>query len=262
MTYRFEEENYKNTYVLEDFYHTHPFYDYNYVVVRLRDQDNRDNAFAFQVNFNKTFNPLPDHPRLTDVQTQIAKGFAKGAPDELILLFKQRVVEAKAFGEKNPTSYLEFQPGNYYNFFELFPRNKEMLDFNFNKEQYFAEDSYDIDPRNDNRSLKLSFYKLELDNADHAPIFSSTYFLDERLREKEDAKLESSNSDMLIAVNQAIPDFNDRMKKRYKEAKKIGQELLKNTPGLKVQEGKVKPNDPCSCGSGKKYKKCCALMLN
>ena len=79
MTYRFEEENYQNTYVLEDFYHTHPFYDYNYVVVRLRDQDNQNNAFAFQVNFNKTFNPLPDHPRLTDVQTQIAKGFAKGA---------------------------------------------------------------------------------------------------------------------------------------------------------------------------------------
>ena len=137
-----------------------------------------------------------------------------------------------------------------------------MLDFNFNKEQYFAEDSYDIDPRNNNRRLKLSFYKLELDNTDHAPIFSSTYFLDERLREKEDAKLESANSDMLIAVNQAIPDFNERMKKRYKEAKRIGKELLKNTPGLKVQEAKIKPNDPCSCGSGKKYKKCCALMLN
>ena len=67
---------------------------------------------------------------------------------------------------------------------------------------------------------------------------------------------------MLIAINQAIPDFNDRMKKRYKEAKRIGKDLLKNTPGLKVQEEKVKPNDPCSCGSGKKYKKCCALMLN
>jgi len=262
MTYRFEEENYQSTYVLEDFYHTHPFYDYNYVVVRFRDQDNRDNSFAFQLNFNKTFNPLPDHPRLTDVQTQIAKGFAKNAPDELVLLFKQRVVEAKAYGEKNPTTYLEFVPGNYYNFYELFPRNKEMLDFNFSNDKYFAEDSYDIDPRNDNRSLKLSFYKLELDNADQAPIFSATYFLDERLREQEDAKLESSNSDMLIALNQSIPDLNERLKKRYKEAKKIGKELLQSTPGLKVREGKIKPNDTCPCGSGKKYKKCCALMLN
>lgn len=137
-----------------------------------------------------------------------------------------------------------------------------MLDFNFKNDKYFAEDSYDIDPRSNNRSLKLSFYKLELDNADQAPIFSATYFLDESLREEEDAKLESSNSDMLIAINQSIPDFNERLKKRYKEAKKIGQELLKSTPGVKVQEGKIKPNDPCPCGSGKKYKKCCALMLN
>ena len=96
MTYRFEEEDYRNTYVLEDFYHTHPFSDHSYVVVRFRDEDNAANAFAFQCNFNKTFNPLPDHPRLTDVQTQIAKGFSKSAPDELILLFKQRVMEAKA----------------------------------------------------------------------------------------------------------------------------------------------------------------------
>ncbi len=262
MTYRFAEEDYRNTYVLEDFYHTHPFVDYSYVVVHLCDEDDTKNAFAFQLNFNKTFNPLPDHPRLTDVQTQIAEEFSKNVSDELILLFKQRIVEAKAYGEKNPTSYLEFQPGNYFNYFELFPRNKEMLDFIYGNDRYFVEDSYDVDPRNDNRSLKLSFYKLELDNSNQAPIFSSIYFFDEHLREKEDAKLESSNSDMLIAVSQSIPDFNDRLKRRYKEAKKIGAELLKNSPGAKVQAGKIKPNEPCPCGSGKKYKKCCALKLN
>ncbi|MBT5028109.1 MAG: hypothetical protein HOH38_04450 [Nitrospinaceae bacterium] len=262
MTYRFEEEDYRSTYVLEDFYHTHPFIEYNYVVIRLRDEDNSANAFAFQVNFNKTFNPLPDHPRLTDVQTQIAKSFSKNAPDELMQLFKQRVVEAKAYGEKNPSTYLEFEPGNYYNYFELFPRNKEMLDFHYNKDQYFAEDSYDIDPRNDNRSVQLAFYKLELDNSNQPPLLSSTYYLDEALREKEDGKMDASSRDMLIAINQSIPDFNDRLKKHYKEAKKIGQELLKNTPGVQVQEGKVKPNENCPCGSGKKYKKCCALKLN
>ena len=137
-----------------------------------------------------------------------------------------------------------------------------MLDFNFSNEQYFAEDSYDIDPRNDNRSLKLAFYKLELDNTNQAPIFSSTYYLDERLREAEDAKLESANSEMLIAINESIPDFNDRLKKRYKEAKRIGKELLSNTSGLKMQEGNIKSSEPCPCGSGKKYKKCCALKLN
>ena len=30
----------------------------------------------------------------------------------------------------------------------------------------------------------------------------------------------------------------------------------KSTPSVKAVKG-AKPNDPCTCGSGKKYKKCC-----
>ena len=176
MTYRFEEEDFRHNYVLEDYYHTNPFFDYNYAVIYLRDMDNLENSFAFQVNFNKTFNTIPDHPKLTEIQTQIAKGFAKNAADELILLFKQRAIEAKAYGEKNPATYLEFEPGRFFNYIELFPRNKEMLDFNYSEDQFFAEDSYDIDPRNDNPSLQLSFFKFQLDNSDQAPIFSTIYY--------------------------------------------------------------------------------------
>ena len=34
-------------------------------------------------------------------------------------------------------------------------------------------------------------------------------------------------------------------------------EILLNTPKTKIAEKKVGRNEPCSCGSGKKYKKCC-----
>jgi SWIM/SEC-C metal-binding protein len=34
-------------------------------------------------------------------------------------------------------------------------------------------------------------------------------------------------------------------------------ELLRNWPKTTVAETKVGRNDPCPCGSGKKYKKCC-----
>ena len=56
-------------------------------------------------------------------------------------------------------------------------------------------DSYDIDPRNDNRCLQLSFFKFQLDNADQAPIFSSVYYFEEEAREKEDAKLSPKNNE-------------------------------------------------------------------
>ena len=34
-------------------------------------------------------------------------------------------------------------------------------------------------------------------------------------------------------------------------------EILLNPPKTFVAEKKIGRNDPCSCGSGKKYKKCC-----
>ena len=40
----------------------------------------------------------------------------------------------------------------------------------------------------------------------------------------------------------------DKLKQLYTEQKKSG---------TVVKEAKVYPNDPCPCGSGKKYKKCC-----
>ena len=34
------------------------------------------------------------------------------------------------------------------------------------------------------------------------------------------------------------------------------------SPEAKAESKKVGPNDPCPCGSGKKYKKCCGLKEN
>ena len=34
-------------------------------------------------------------------------------------------------------------------------------------------------------------------------------------------------------------------------------EILLNTPKTQIAEKKVGRNEPCPCGSGKKYKKCC-----
>ena len=49
--------------------------------------------------------------------------------------------------------------------------------------------------------------------------------------------------------------------KRVKVAKEVqaagsGDSIVKKQP-VRKSEKKVGPNDPCPCGSGKKYKKCC-----
>ena len=51
-----------------------------------------------------------------------------------------------------------------------------------------------------------------------------------------------------IQVTPIIPEDEETRKELYKEQK---------SSTTIVKEQKVYPNDPCPCGSGKKYKKCC-----
>jgi preprotein translocase subunit SecA len=46
-------------------------------------------------------------------------------------------------------------------------------------------------------------------------------------------------------------------KQRSENAAAVGSEQTKKRPVVKAEKQKVGRNDPCPCGSGKKYKKCC-----
>ena len=214
------------------------------------------------LNFDKTQGQLPNQKKYTKVQSEIIKGFVKNLPSELLVLFKQRYAEGKAFGEKDPKSYLVLESGRYVNYMECFPQNSENLNFSCEEEKYFAEDSYELDSRVDNRDVKLVFYPFELDDKNLKPIFTYTYYFDENKRSEEDSKLAAKETDILLGLNQSVPNLFEIFKKRYKQGKSLGEDLLKSGPKIPVFEDKVKPNDSCPCGSGKKYKKCCANKLN
>lgn len=259
MTFRFEEEGFQNVYVLEDYYCTNPFCDCNHVTISLYNSENED-RISFLLNFNKTHSLLPGHPKPSKVEMDIIKGFVKNMQEELFVLLKQRYLESKAYGEKNPMSYLLFEPGRYVNYLEAFPKNTHSLDFFCNNEKYFVEDSYELDPRNNNKDIRFAVYKFELENEKQVPLFNYTYHLDEGLRLETDKKLGAMESDMLLEVNRFIPNLPDIVKSRYKEMKAVGKRLMEEKP--KTGFAKLSRNDECPCGSGKKYKKCCALKLN
>ena len=214
------------------------------------------------MNFNKTQGTLPNQQALNKEQTVVVKEFIKELPDELLVLFKQRYTEAKAYGEKNPMSYLLFESGRYTNYIEISPRSSDLLDFNYKDEKHFAEDSYEIDPRNDNRDVQLTFYKFDPNDEKLPPIFMYTYYFSEKKREKEDTKLTPDQSDMLVEFHRFIPNLNDVLKGRYKKVKALGDELLKSAPNEKIDLHKIQRNAICPCGSGKKFKKCCGLKVH
>jgi uncharacterized protein YecA (UPF0149 family) len=61
------------------------------------------------------------------------------------------------------------------------------------------------------------------------------------------------------AIEIEIPDFYERLRNRHLKLKGIYAHCKKRNfaPKQPIQVPKVGRNDPCPCGSGKKYKKCC-----
>ncbi|MBN1904607.1 MAG: SEC-C domain-containing protein [Deltaproteobacteria bacterium] len=78
--------------------------------------------------------------------------------------------------------------------------------------------------------------------------------------------IESFSPDMNLktiktAVEQQMPDIYERLNKRHLRLKSIYAHNKKRdyAPNQKLHIPKVGRNDPCPCGSGKKYKKCCSV---
>ncbi len=68
-------------------------------------------------------------------------------------------------------------------------------------------------------------------------------------KEKLYKNMVEAKADWLYELPQWKEIFpEDKLKQLYTEQKKSG---------TIIKEAKVYPNDPCPCGSGKKYKKCC-----
>ena len=95
--------------------------------------------------------------------------------------------------------------------------------------------------------------------------------------EREDARnslaaeMFSAESEAAEARNQLLTDSILRLQDQIEEKKRKQEELQaklrrleelnKQLTPTKVNETKkVYPNDPCPCGSGKKYKKCCGRV--
>jgi uncharacterized protein YecA (UPF0149 family) len=59
-----------------------------------------------------------------------------------------------------------------------------------------------------------------------------------------------------------MPDISNILRKRHEKLRKMYKNfrIKKNLNDIVVNNtGKIGRNDPCSCGSGKKYKKCCGI---
>lgn len=81
---------------------------------------------------------------------------------------------------------------------------------------------------------------------DNDMVFENAKFLADELNQKEDSKWIESQLEKFYDSREKAEEYNDFYDTFEAPVKQ---------PIVKVE--KIYPNDPCPCGSGKKYKKCC-----
>ena len=125
-------------------------------------------------------------------------------------------------------------------------------------------------PVNINKALEYLNRAIELGCPDSLATLGEAYHKgvlvakdDEKARELLERSIEKGSA---YGKNYYTVKFNDLPGKIANTMKEIGEALVRavkdNKPEPIKAENKIGPNEPCHCGSGKKYKKCCKNMPN
>lgn len=136
------------------------------------------------------------------------------------------------------------------------------LTFTLNGTQCIILDQHCLKPNCSCTETILNMFSVDEhgENGNELCVFSVDY------KKKKWETVEISSSDVNIKtlksdVEQQIPDIYSKLKQRHLRLKAVYAYNKKRhyTPKQKLQIPKVGRNDPCPCGSGKKYKKCCLV---
>jgi hypothetical protein len=196
----------------------------------------------------------------------IIQDFVRGLGDEEKARFAAHWRAAKDYGRQHYLDYLSkdvidaIAKGLNLYYEDIFGSvNEEILTFTYGNDQYLISDQYCINPdclcndaylqfvKVDPRKRKQNIYvavKLHLTNY--------TYEFLDRICPYDEAL------NIVSYVRKNKPEILKLLKNRYAEMKTAGKAIRKrHGPVRETRAVRAGRNDPCPCGSGKKYKKCC-----
>ncbi|WML32481.1 SEC-C metal-binding domain-containing protein [Neobacillus sp. OS1-32] len=153
--------------------------------------------------------------------------------------------------------------GNTFSYIEVFEEKKGLvLGTEVNDIKYIIYDQYCMNPSCNCDNVILIF--VESNNND------SEFAIRLSLKKKRYEILDIygiSRKQVDEIVKDSLKDSEEAiglLRKRYKEMKEAGKAVLQGSPEInsnviELPVEKPKRNEPCPCGSGKKYKKCCGM---
>lgn len=148
-----------------------------------------------------------------------------------------------------------YEKGVMVRYRNLFPDDFDLVRY-LDGRAYFLEDYHCLEPNCSCSSVTLSVTALDDDGGDHQDLGHATF-------ELLAPRLKPTGTKAATTVVRKIMKeriMQERVAKRHAECRRIAPALaaaLGRVPKTVTVGKKPGRNDPCSCGSGKKYKKCC-----
>lgn len=151
-----------------------------------------------------------------------------------------------------------WEAGRLVSWFEIYPDDRNLI-LQMDGDIYLADDMYCINPGCSCKEVGLNFSKVTEAGLGHLGAIR-VEMPSCRLSDIMDGKAEEKTLGRLLDlfVQMRFPNI---LKDRLKKVGPVGKEIVrlstrKGAPSTR-SASKVGRNDPCPCGSGKKYKKCC-----
>lgn len=156
--------------------------------------------------------------------------------------------------------------GTMVGYSEIFPFARA-FEFEIGKGQWLVDDQYCVDPDCDCRETVLQFVHVpepsarEQDIDGPAAVARYDYRTGRVKTVARPAFKYPRLKRLIAAMKGAHPTFDADVEKRHNTLKDLYRRALtkaeKDAVPFVRQSAKIGRNDPCPCGSGKKYKKCC-----
>ncbi|KAF5060709.1 SEC-C motif protein [anaerobic digester metagenome] len=179
-------------------------------------------------------------------------------------------VRAKEYGKKNYLDYISDNTikmvldGDMVTYAEIFGGSDyDNFGFAWNEtEKWTFDDQYCSNPKCLCNEVVLSFYKINLSKQTQEPEFAVRMNLKNFKYNVEYNNNEQNQiSEIISFLKGNKPEVIKALRSRYNEVKRASKEIIKKSASKEKEEAlpnvKIGRNDPCPCGSGKKYKKCC-----
>lgn len=225
------------------------------------------NVDSWEISEHKSYN--------TEINSlELIREFQEDLNDDAKLKLKKRFEFGKKFGGevlKEDIDYSVISEGGCIVYGEIFD-SKEYDEsiFKYKGNQYFVTDQYCSNDKCECNDVGLSYYRLEILSDKYGYLFTIRADL---FNEKYDVenKMDIADNEIKEIHEHFIKNLKNPeiLRERYKRMKKILGYLGINKSSKEKSDGilpqmiirqKIGRNDSCSCGSGKKYKKCCGRV--